>query len=202
MKGDEVIADGDVVVTDNRIAGVGKRGSVQVPAGAKVIDVRGSTIIPGFVDTHDHWNHVQRGLLDPLVWNFLANLAYGITTGRDPQTQTNDMFAYQDLSEAGETLGPRIFSTGPGIFDETDFQSEEETLNRVKKYSDYYRTHTIKSYMVGNRKQRQWMVQACRKLEIMPTTEGGSDTMLDLTHAIDGFAGNEHCLPIFPLYED
>lgn len=36
----------------------------------------------------------------------------------------------------------------------------------------------------------------------MPTTEGGLDAKLDLTHMIDGFAGNEHNLPIIPLYKD
>jgi hypothetical protein len=36
----------------------------------------------------------------------------------------------------------------------------------------------------------------------MPTTEGAADFALDLTHAIDGFSGNEHQLPVFPLYKD
>jgi Amidohydrolase family len=37
---------------------------------------------------------------------------------------------------------------------------------------------------------------------IMPTTEGGLDAKLDLTHALDGFSGNEHSMPITPLFED
>ena len=36
----------------------------------------------------------------------------------------------------------------------------------------------------------------------MPTTEGAADMLLDLTHVIDGFSGNEHQFPIFPLYKD
>ena len=36
----------------------------------------------------------------------------------------------------------------------------------------------------------------------MPTTEGGLDLKLDTTHALDGFSGNEHSLPIVPLYKD
>ncbi len=202
MRGDEVIPDADIVITDNRITAVGRRGSVKIPAGAKALDVRGKTIVPGFVDTHAHWLEIRRGVLDMQNWNFLANLAYGVTTGRDPQTMTNDMFAYQDLVDAGEMLGPRAFSTGPGVFADTDFQSAEEVRQTVTKYKDYYRTHTLKSYMVGNRKQRQWMVDACKKLAMMPTTEGGLDLKLDLTHAIDGFSGNEHSLPIVPLYND
>src|SRR5439155_18246490 len=52
MKGDEVIDDADIVIHNNRITAVGKRGSVEVPADAKVVDVAGKTIVPGFVDTH------------------------------------------------------------------------------------------------------------------------------------------------------
>ncbi len=46
------------------------------------------------------------------------------------------------------------------------------------------------------------MVQAAKELEMMPTTEGALDLKLDLTHVIDGFHGNEHTLPITPLYND
>ncbi len=56
--------------------------------------------------------------------------------------------------------------------------------------------------MVGNRKQRQWVVQAANELELTVTTEGALDLKLDMTHAMDGFGGNEHSLPIVPLYKD
>jgi Tol biopolymer transport system component len=202
MKGDEVIADGDIVVTDNRIAAVGKRGSVTVPAGARIVDVKGATIMPGIIDVHAHWIEIPRGELDPQSWVFMANLAYGVTSGRDPQTSTNDVFAYEDLIDMGEMLGPRAFNTGPGIFSSTDFQSLDDARNVVARYKKYYRTNTVKSYMVGNRQQREWMVMACKENGIMPTTEGALDLKLDLTHAIDGFSGNEHALPIVPLYKD
>jgi Tol biopolymer transport system component len=202
MKGDEVIPDGDVVITDHRIAAVGKRGSVAVPPGARIMDVKGATIMPGIIDVHAHWIEIARGELDPQSWVFMANLAYGVTSGRDPQTSTNDVFAYQDLIDMGEVLGPRAFNTGPGIFSSTDFQSLEDARNVVSRYKKYYRTNTVKSYMVGNRKQRQWMVMACKENGIMPTTEGGLDLKLDTTHALDGFSGNEHSLPIVPLYKD
>ena len=202
MKADEILSDADIVVTDNRITAVGPRGSLTVPQGARVLDLSGTTILPGLIDTHDHWTGVMRGVLDVQNWDFLANLAYGVTTGRDPQTTTNDMFAYQDLVEAGDMLGPRAFSTGPAIFYETNFQSAEEAYSVVSRYRDYYRTHTIKSYVVGDRRQRQWVIEACKKLQMMPTTEGAIDLSLDMTHAIDGFSGNEHALPVVPLFKD
>jgi hypothetical protein len=200
MKGDEVLKNADIVVEDNRIKSVGARGSA--PAGAKVFDVRGKTIAPGFIDTHAHWTEIRRGILDTQNWAFLANLAYGVTAGLDVQTGTNDMFAYQDLTDAGDIIGLRAFSTGPGVFSDNNFQSMEEVKGVLTKYRKYYGTHNIKSYIVGNRRQRQYMVQAAKELEMMPTTEGAIDLKLDLTHVIDGFHGNEHTLPITPLYKD
>jgi Tol biopolymer transport system component/imidazolonepropionase-like amidohydrolase len=202
MKGDEVIANADIVVTDNRITGVGKRGSVSVPANAKVIDVHGATIVPGFIDLHPHWNEVGHTLTDVQSWPLFAALAYGVTAGRDPQTSMNDMFVYQDLIEAGEIPGPRTYSTGPGLYVNSDFQSAEEAYSALAKFTDYYHTKFFKSYMIGNRKQREWVVDACRRLGIMPTTEGGINLSLDMTHALDGYSGNEHSLPIVPLYKD
>jgi Tol biopolymer transport system component len=202
MRGDEVIPEGEVLVTDHRIVAVGAKGSVKPPEGAKVLDVSGTTIVPGFVDTHAHWFEIRRSVLDLQNWSFFANLAYGVTSGRDPQTGTNDMFAYQDLVETGDLVGLRAFSTGPGVFSTTDFQSLDEVEGVVARYKKYYRTNTLKSYMVGNRRQRQWMVEACHKNEVMPTTEGGLDLKLNLTHALDGFSGNEHSLPVVPLFKD
>jgi Tol biopolymer transport system component len=200
MNGDEVLKNADIVVEDNRIKRVGARGGV--PSGAKVIDVAGKTIVPGFVDTHAHWTEIRRGILDTQNWAFLANLAYGVTAGLDVQTGTNDMFAYQDLVDSGDIIGLRAFSTGPGVFSDNNFQSMEEVKGVLTKYLKYYGTHNIKSYIVGNRKQRQYMVEASKELGMMPTTEGGLDLKLDLTHVIDGFHGNEHTLPITPLFKD
>ena len=202
MQGDEVIEDADILIRDNRIAAVGQRGSVEVPPGTAVRDVSGKTIIPGFIDTHAHWRALRGGILDTHNWSFLANLAYGVTAGLDVQTGTNDMFAYQDLVDAGHSFGLRAFSTGPGIFSNNNFQSLEQAKGVVSKYRKYYRTRNLKSYLVGNRKQRQLVVQAAHELEMMPTTEGGLDLKLNLTHAIDGFSGNEHSLPVVPLYKD
>jgi Tol biopolymer transport system component len=200
MKGDQVIKNADVVVENNRIKSVGPRGAV--PSGAKLIDVTGKTITPGFIDTHAHWMEEHSPILDIAGWSFAANLAYGVTSGLDVSTGTNSMFAYQDMLDAGEIVGLRAFSTGPAVLWSTNFQTLEETKGVLSKYRDYWGTHNIKSYLVGDRKQRHFMVEACRELQLMPTTEGGLDLKLNLTHVIDGFHGNEHTLPIVPLYKD
>jgi Tol biopolymer transport system component len=201
MNGDEVIERGDVVVTANRIVAVGAAGSIDIPAGADRIDMSGKTIIPGFVDTHAHmWPNW--GLHKSQVWMYLANLAYGVTTTRDPQTATTDVLTYSDKVETGELIGPRVYSTGPGVFSGERWRDADHVRDVMKRYSEYYKTNTIKMYMAGNRQQRQWIINAAREQQIMPTTEGGLDLEYNLTMAVDGYPGQEHALPIYPLYED
>ncbi len=199
MKGNEVIENGDVVVTGNRIVSVGASGSA--PAAARVIDVSGKTIVPGLVDVHAHpWP--TWGIHETQVWKYLANLAWGVTTTRDPQTATTDVLTYADLVETGEILGPRIYHTGPGVFWDEDFKSLEDTRNALRRYSEFYGINTIKMYMTGNRKQRQWVIMAAKELGLMPTIEGGLDFKMNLTAVVDGYPGSEHSYPIMPLYKD
>jgi Tol biopolymer transport system component len=202
MRGDEVLRGADIVVVNDRIAAVGPQGNVTIPVGATVRDLSGKFVVPGFIDTHAHWVEIRRGILEPNHWSLLANLAYGVTSGLDVQPFTVDVFAYQDMIDAGLMLGPRAYSTGPGVFVNSEINSEVDARNVLTRYRDYYRTRNIKSYMVGGRKERQFMIQGAKALGMMPTTEGASDLRLDLTHALDGFAGNEHALPISPLRTD
>jgi len=204
MEGDEVVEEADLVVTDNRIQAVGAQGTVEIPEGAEVVDVSGHTIVPGFVDTHAHLRPAF-GLHKSQNWVYLANLAYGVTTTRDPQTGTTDVLTYADRVRAGEMVGPRVYSTGPGVFGdyvENEIRSLDHARDIMRRYADYYDTKTLKMYMSGNRQQRQWVLMAAREHEIMPTTEGGLKMMYDLTMALDGYPGQEHSLPLAPIHDD
>ena len=201
MRGKEVISRGDIVVRDNRIIAVGASGTVPIPEGAEVRDMAGKTILPGFVDIHAHtW--VAWGVHRTQVSQFLAQLAYGVTTQRDPQTSTEDILSYVDLMDAGELIGPRLYSTGPGVFSRDRISSLDEARDVLRRYADHFNTQTIKQYMAGDRKVRQWVIMAARELGLTPTTEGGSNFTMNLTLAQDGYAGLEHSLPISPFYGD
>ena len=201
MRGDQVIENADVVVQGNRILGVGRRGSVAFPDFARIIEVPGTTIVPGFVDTHAHMRP-SFGVHKTQPWTYLANLAYGVTTTRDPQTATTDVLTYGDLVETGDIVGPRIYSTGPGVFNAEQIEDLDHAQRVLQRYSEYYDTQTIKMYMSGNRQQRQWIVMAAKEQQLLPTTEGGLDMKYDLEMIIDGYPGLEHSFPIFPLYRD
>ena len=201
MQGDKVIENGDLLIDGNRIQAIGEHGTLAKPADAMVIDVSGKTIMPGIVDIHAHWN-VKRSVLDLQDYNALANLAYGVTAIRDPQSTTDDIFVYGDAIATGELAGPRVFSTGRGIFFFNNFTSYEQVYSVLERYKNKYRTHLIKSYLPGSRQVRQWMVKACRELGLIVTSEGGSDAKMNLTFALDGFSGTEHAVPMLPHYED
>lgn len=67
----EPIDDGVVLVRDGRIAAVGPRAAVPVPAGASVIDLAGRVLMPGLVCTHSHvgapWGADGSGPMQPEV---------------------------------------------------------------------------------------------------------------------------------------
>ena len=197
----EPIEDAVIVMQRGRITQVGSADEVEIPHGASVIEVSGRFIVPGYVDTHAHVPLLQR-VIDMSNWALLANLAYGVTTVIDVQPSTVDILAHKDLIDAGRMIGPRLLSTGPGIFNDNRFESYEHARRVLSRYKDHYRVRNLKSYIAGNREQRQWIVQAAETLGLMPTTEGALDMKLDMTHIIDGFSGNEHNFPIVDLHPD
>lgn len=202
MKGDEVLEKADLLVINNRIKAVGPSGSLSVPRGAVEMDASGKTILPGFIDTHAHmWPNWT--MHKNQMWMYAVNLAFGVTTTMDPQTSTTDVLTYSDMVEAGEMVGPRVYSTGPGVgFWSYNVKDSAQAESILEQYSKYYHTKYIKMYLTGNRQQRQWILNAARNQGLHPTTEGGLNFKLNMTNLIDGYPGHEHSLPIYPLYKD
>ena len=78
-------------------------------------------------------------------FSYAANLAYGVTTTRDPQTGTTDVLTYSDMVDTGKILGPRVYSTGPGVgYWGYNFKSLDEAKDALKQYSKYYNTKLLK----------------------------------------------------------
>ena len=116
MKGDEVIRGGTILVENNLIKQIGKAAAVKVPAGAKVVDCKGKTIIPGFIDAHAHGSHFRSGMSPQKHWPYYTNLAYGVTAMHDPSANSEMVFAQSEMVKAGVMTGPRVFSTGTILY--------------------------------------------------------------------------------------
>jgi dipeptidyl aminopeptidase/acylaminoacyl peptidase len=202
MREDEVIERGDVLVVDERIAAVGPSGTVRVPAGARILDVAGKTVLPGYVDVHWHGD-MPWGVHRTQVWENLAAIAYGVTAIRDPQPTTMDILTYADRRAATGERGPRIFSTGRGIFRSDDIRSADDARAVARRLAELYRTETAKDYMVNaDRGVRRWMADAAREYRLTLTAESNSDFKYSLLRIFDGYGGQAHMPTATPYHRD
>src|SRR5688572_11121921 len=202
MKGQEIIEDGDIVVTGNRITGVGARGQVDLPRGARTIDVRGKTILPGYVDVHAQMaapTQVHRTVIP----QYLANLAFGVTTTRDPESQAADIFTYADRVALGELLGPRVFATGPTALDSgAVMRTNADARNFLGAYASGYRSGTVRGELTATRADRQRFLTVAKDLGLTAVAVGSPDFRKSLSAILDGFAAHLGSYEIFPLHND
>lgn len=206
MDADRVIQRGDVLVTGGRIAAVGPSGSIQIPSGARRIDVSGMTIIPGLIDTHKHVSREGKGVLGKRSWELAANLAYGVTTGLEPSGWHENIFTMAETVEAGLRVGPRMFSTASSLSGGTSTRHgpvnrRQDAQHEVNRFVSYGAT-SIKQYWQRRRNQRQWVVEAAREAGVMVTSEGDTDHLSAISIAMDGHTGTEHPILNIPLYRD
>ena len=117
-----------VVVTGERITAVGPASQVRVPTGAKVIDLAGYTLMPGFFDMHTHITSIDNdgGDLSVLketaahgaiygVINAKKTLDAGFTTIREAGSTDYVDVAVRDAVNRGLIPGPRIHASGPSL---------------------------------------------------------------------------------------
>ncbi|MBI4890591.1 MAG: PD40 domain-containing protein [Acidobacteria bacterium] len=204
MKGDEVIEKGNVIVDRNRIVAVGA--TAAVPAGAKVIDVTGKTIIPGLIDVHAHGAQAQNGWIPQQSWVNYAALAFGVTTVHDPSNDTNSIVSASELVKAGMVVGPRTFSTGTILYGAAgSFRAEINSLEDARSHLRRLQAvgaFSVKSYNQPRREQRQQVIAAARELKLMVVPEGGSLFETNMSMVADGHTGIEHAVPVAHLYDD
>ena len=202
-----IIDDGVVVIRGDRILAVGKRGEVQVPAGAKTIDATGKTIIPGLVDAHAHGPQGEDDLVPEQNWSSIVNLALGTTTIHDPSARASQIFVASDMEKAGMNLAPRIFSTAEIVYGAkaADVYAQIDSLDDARNHIRRLKAeggHSIKNYNQPRRDQRQQVLAAAREEQMMSVAEGGSLFNLDITHIVDGNTKLEHNIPADVLYKD
>ncbi len=206
MKGDEVINDGVLLVDGKRIAALGRRGELAVPADAHVVDVAGKTIVPGFIDAHWHGAMGETQFIPQQSWVNFASLALGVTTLHDPSNRTSDIFTQAEMQRAGLILAPRIFSTGTILYGaKSDFTAVvnhfDDALTHLKRMRAGGAV-SVKSYNQPRRDQRQQIVEAARQTGMNVVPEGASLFQLNMSQVIDGHTTVEHALPLAQTYDD
>jgi imidazolonepropionase-like amidohydrolase len=124
---ERVLTDQVVLIEGDRIAKVGPARSVGVPDDARVIDLSGYTVMPGFVDTHTHVTgdptisyYDSYNISAPReavlgVMNARRTLLAGFTTIRNVGASGFSDVALREGIERGDVMGPRIFASGPAI---------------------------------------------------------------------------------------
>lgn len=204
MNGAEVIEDATVVITGDRITSVVAGGPV--PTGAAVRALDGKTIIPGLIDVHAHGHYAHGDVLPEQDWRYLTALDFGVTTLHDPSANTDNVFTLAEMVEAGEMVGPRVYSTGFVLYGAVS-NDGAKTPDKDAAYAHVRRLQavgapSVKVYQQSRRDQRQWYVAACGELGALCVAEGGGDLWMNLGMVADGFQAVEHALPIAPLYAD
>ena len=118
-----------IVIEGSRIKAVGLKGKVSVPAGARVIEEDGKTILPGLIDSHIHYRD----------WYSPMFLHYGVTTIYDTANPTDYIIAQRDMINHGKLKGPRMFVTGLAV-DGTPERSDMNSGAQVGGYNAHVTT--------------------------------------------------------------
>jgi imidazolonepropionase-like amidohydrolase len=155
-----------VIVTDGRITSVGKKGDA-VPAGAKVVDLPGATLLPGLIDMHVHLDSLAEiGGYNSLQYsdrfwsvvqtaNARKTLEAGFTTVRNVGAAEFDDVGLREAIDAGYVLGPRVvtaaisFGATGGHCDSTFFppsMDEKSPFNSDSPDEARKAVRTLKKY--------------------------------------------------------
>lgn len=134
-KSDKLAAGMSVLVEGNKITRIAK--SIAAPAGATVIDAKGRTMTPGFIDAHAHimfqMSVGEAEHSDELYFGYVATqtantyLMHGFTTIRDASGNT---YSLKRAIDRGIVRGPRIYPSGPMISQTSGHSDHRTDANR------------------------------------------------------------------------
>lgn len=95
-----------VIIRDNRIVAASDR--VEIPAGARIIDAAGQTLMPGLFDLHTHLNASGSNAVGDIGKNLKAYLVCGVTSVNDYSVYGEMLAPLRALQSEGVLIGPKI----------------------------------------------------------------------------------------------
>ena len=131
-----------VLVVDGKIAAVGTAGRVAIPAGTRVLDLTGHTVIPGIVGMHNHMFYTAPGgrRVAATTTSSRLYLASGVTTIRT----TGSNAPYQDINvkaqiDRGQVPGPRVHITAPYVTGaDGGYMAEVHSPEQARRFVAYW----------------------------------------------------------------
>jgi Tol biopolymer transport system component/imidazolonepropionase-like amidohydrolase len=102
-RSDTLQHDVDIVIDGHRITRVEPHRAAHT---GTVIDASNDTVIPGLIEIH---THLSEDFGEALGRAFLS---WGITTVRNPATNTFETMEFREAFESGARVGPRLITTG------------------------------------------------------------------------------------------
>jgi len=114
-RGGPPVENATVVIRGSTIAAAGPATMVSLPAGARIIEGRGMSLLPGLADMHTHLSGGWDGeSADYLGFRLTmgALLYNGVTTVLDPGDVTSYVKQLRDEIRGGRLAGPRIYYAG------------------------------------------------------------------------------------------
>jgi imidazolonepropionase-like amidohydrolase len=96
-----------IMIEGDRFKAVGADGQAAIPHDSQIIDVKGKTVLPGFIDGHAHWEDFDGEIY----------LHLGITSIANIHLYQNGpwILAQRDGTNLGKIRGPRIWASGRAI---------------------------------------------------------------------------------------
>jgi imidazolonepropionase-like amidohydrolase len=172
--------DQAVVIDHGRIAAVGPAAATPAPAGARILNLAGHTVIPGLVGMHEHLFYPSGGgipIYGEQAFSFpRLYLAAGVTTARtagslEPYTDLN----MKRLIDGGSMPGPKLFVTGPYLEGPGSFAAQMHELTgpedavRTVEYWAAEGVTSFKAYMNITRAELAAAVAAAHRHGIQVT---------------------------------
>jgi imidazolonepropionase-like amidohydrolase len=111
-----------ILIEDGKIRAIGPDDRVKLPAGAKVVDLTGQSVMPGLISNHSHLAYTDGVTSGPQNYtreNALRELRqwqrYGVTTITSLGLNAPLFYELQPLAHAGTLGGADIFGADRGI---------------------------------------------------------------------------------------